>query len=45
MPDIREELDRVIDALETRREEAEKAGCMEAASAFQHAIELLKAVG
>lgn len=39
------EIERVIDALETRLEEAEKEGQLEAASAFQHAIDLLKAVG
>lgn len=41
----REEIERVIDALETRREQAEQTGQMEAASAFQHAINLLKDVG
>jgi len=41
----KEEIERIIDALETRREQAEQAGQMEVASAFQYAIELLKDVG
>lgn len=45
MPDIREELERIIDALETRRDVAEEEGEIEMASAFQYALDLLKAVG
>lgn len=44
MDTIRDEIERIIDALETRREQAEQAGQMEAACAYQHAIDLLKAV-
>jgi len=45
MDTIRDEIERIIDALETRREQAEQAGQMEAASAFQYAIDLLRTVG
>lgn len=41
----REELECVIDALETRREQAEKAGQLDIASAYQYAIYLLRTVG
>lgn len=40
----KEEIERIIDALETRREQAEQAGQMEVASAYQHAIDLLRTV-
>ena len=45
MVGIREELERVIDALEAKREQAEQAGKMEVANAYQHAIDLLRTVG
>lgn len=45
MEGIREEIERVIDALETCREQAERDGKMDIASAYQHAIDLIRTVG
>lgn len=45
MDGIREEIERIIDALETHREQAEQDGKMEVASAYQHAIDVLRTVG
>lgn len=40
-----EQIEAIIDALESRREQAELAGQIEAAVAYQYAIDLLRAVG